>query len=244
MIFPTNPLDEMDRIVDMSQDHLILGCIPTEFREYEREVRTKRWFDYRFLSALEATAIFAESYRKEMRRMFAEEIDYERAKHIRWPDFPKMVRVITGKEKGSVQGAKTKVSAFWRARLVADLMTMPYPEFIREVAKSRMRYWKQGHLPTPTQIYSDRDVEAVAKWWEEVQASIFYYSEHPAYLNQNYMGTHDQNDHHEWLMAQAKLRPNQEEILAELISQDLLFEDKVRARLTGEENERLDCFLS
>lgn len=85
----------------------------------ERDLLLMKWFDYRFLSPLEATELFIEAYRRQYKIAFAREVDRSRSGEVH------------GIRMDQFYGnAKLRTQA-WRARQRADETGMTYDAYMQ-----------------------------------------------------------------------------------------------------------------
>lgn len=188
--------------------------------EIERALFSGKWFDYRFMHPVHATCIYAHEFAKAYRRYYRMAVDHRRAEHVR-----------IFKDGDWTQAKPNTIAGLWRGRQVADAAGMPYAVYLDQAFDLALRYWKQDHLPRPQQLYSDLITDRIGERWENLQEGILYVSTHPNFHNEFYRGLKAQDDHHEWLMAQAMKRGNMAWLLNRMVyDQQLLPEDKVRAR--------------
>lgn len=86
--------------------------------EREHGLLTKKWFDYRFLSPLDATLLFGEIYRKALREFVRANIDRELSEHV------------NGVKATSPSEPAGWFTQLWMARQRADELGVPYEEFM------------------------------------------------------------------------------------------------------------------
>ncbi|MER8862535.1 hypothetical protein NKI19_02285 [Mesorhizobium sp. M0751] len=86
--------------------------------EREHELLTKKWFDYRFLSPLDATLLFGEIYRKALRAFVRANIDRELSEHV------------NGVKAAPPSEPAGWFTQLWMARQRADELGLPYDEFM------------------------------------------------------------------------------------------------------------------
>lgn len=230
---------ELPEIDQREAARLMTTYIRADWIQSEPALFRTKWFDYRFMNPVEATLIYVDAYEKVYRRMYRTNLDHRAAEHIRIPT-----------AKTLFEQKKEVISGIWRGRQVADAVGMPYDRFIDRAFHHRLRFWQQRHLPRPHQIYGTigkADPTPIAAFvandWEEQTKAQLLYSKHDAYTNRRYADLHSQNDHHEWLLAQAQQRPGSAEVIARLIFQEqLLPAEKVEARLEPAEFDRVMSF--
>lgn len=208
--------------------------------EHEQELFTRKWFDYRHMTVLQATGVYIEAYNKVYRRIYAREYDRERAEHIKPINFE---GILGDLKRNGLPKAKRRFVGCWRGRQIADWLCMPYEIYLDLAFTYRMRWWQQNTMPQPTQLYGEAIVEKIVERWEELKLSNIYTAEHPAYLNQNYQDIAHQNDYHEWLFTQANSRQNVPEFLAQFVKDDHLPLEKVRSRVSQEVYEKVEYYL-
>jgi hypothetical protein len=190
-----------------------------DWLSFEVPLMSTKWFDYRQLTPVQATYLFADRYREAFKQNFRRYVDYARA------DYVKALR-----REDLFKCEPTIVSGIWRARQHADAMGIPYEDYLADALNRAMRVHRE-FLPKPTQLYTDAIVEYVQERWEQRQRAKLYVAESDLYMNQNYLGLPAQNAHHEWLFTQAELRPDRAQWLNRLVYLDQrLPEEKVIAR--------------
>ena len=171
---------------------------PVPVLEAERELMTKKWFEYRFLSSRECNRQFLNDYQTIFRRKFAENIDAASA--------------------GNVSGANTRTmkddarerSQLVAARQRADALGTPYNVFIEagfDFALKRNNERKA--LPRPNQLLgNDQTSNYVVKYilnrWDEMLSNRLFKVEHPAYLISSYRNLPAQNYFRKFIIEQVK----------------------------------------
>lgn len=218
----------------------------------ESELFMTKWFDYRFMTPLQATALYIEEFGRAYKRLYAVEFDRERAEHVQVPTIEGVICTMKqGKRKwiekqdekkieSSKKAAKIDFNGFWNGRQVADCIGMPYGHYVGMALQFRMRRWKRGYMPRPSHLYHQFDVEKIVERWTAMQESETFLAEHPAYLVQNFQGVRPQNDYHEWLFKSAQARSDTLAVLARFVDEDRLPIEKVRARLDDEAYQRFE----
>jgi len=229
--------ETVEALTGYDLDRLMYNCTTSEWRRPECALYSTKWFDYRFLHPFEATCLYIEQYGRIFREKYAGHLDRKSANFVKVPkvadiidchDDPQMKRTITG---------------CWRGRQVADGLGIPYDVFIRLAIDERMRFWRRKYMPQSFQLYSPEVIEGVDQQWEIRRKGRLYYSTHENYRNERYVGTPAQNQHHEWLFEQAYDRKNPPSVIARFVEENLLPIEKVEARLTAEELERVQSYL-
>lgn len=188
-----------------------------------------KWFDYRQLHPVQSAYLYASAFESIYRRFYAEVKDRRAAEHI------KVFKV------DDIFAEPNPVArALWQGRMVADAAGMPYDVYIRLSLKHRLRGWRQRFLPRPSHLYQEDIYLKVVAEWEELQSARLYVAESPFYTNERYRGLKSQNDHHEWLFAQAIKRADVMPFLARFVLDDkTLPAEKVAARYGEETVSRL-----
>jgi hypothetical protein len=204
-------------------DELQFLNVRKDWQEYEVMLFGSKWFDYRFMHPVRATYLYAYEFERAYRSSFRSTIDHRAADHIR-----------VFKKSDLFECDKTVISGIWRGRQHADALCMPYNLYVTLALEALLRHWNRNHLPRPTQIYSAEVCAAVSSEWKRRQEVQVFYSTHHAYRAQNYIGSRDQNDHHEWLLHLASKRQNPVHLLINFLKEDLLPERKIEARFGRE----------
>lgn len=238
---------ESIRELPVESDWHALNYIRAKYYTWDKELYSTKWFDYRQMTPLQATAAYANAYETVYRGFFAETLNFEKAKYIKFlpiakiserMELPDIKNPKNAKERQNNKQrlkARETFSAFWRGRQIADALGMPYETYIDAVITKRLRNWRNRYLPRPIHLYRDIEVEYAQERWEELQASRLFLANHPVYLNQNYQNLPQQNDYHEWLFKQAELRSEPSRFLARFVSEGRLLEEKVRNRIADNE---------
>jgi hypothetical protein len=159
----------------------------------ERYLYTTKWFDYRFLSPLAATELFASEYQKIFRRTWEATFDREEAAKKQ------------GLRKGGIYAGGGELTSIWRARQAADALGLPYEFFI---AKAMDAATGRGarHLPRPNQLYHEWNCQRALAAWGELIDARFRPSELPQYRNEAFCGHHAQIAHRKWVVDRIKAR--------------------------------------
>ena len=229
--------DYLEPVTAIEGDYYALSSIASEILAHEKYLFTCKWFDYRFMTPFEATMTYVDAFAAVSRRIYKRELDRGRADHIRIPSSMHYQRLFVA--NAMTQKDKARFTGYWRARQVADALCMPYDLFIDEAITARMRRWQRTYLPHPQQLYSEFVVEKVQARWEEMQRARNHFPEHHAFMVQNYRGAPAQNDVHEYLFGQAESGGNRIKQICTFVQRDLLPLEKVKARLTPSDFERV-----
>jgi hypothetical protein len=161
--------------------------------ELERKLHQSKWFDYRFVSPMEATHQFRAAYSEIHIRKYGQHFSTEEAK------------ARTGVRAGPAFQHRTELTSFWRARQKADLYGLPYKVFI-EVAFDQLMAGGWQRFPHPNQLYAEQNLQriytAAASYWEEFQQSDFdrSFSHLPEYRTESYHHFPAQVAHRAWVV--------------------------------------------
>lgn len=214
-------------------DYLTFKFVPEQSRQFDRQLYESKWFDYRFMSPIEATAEFIAAYERVGRRIYARDIDYERAEHIKFMSAEEYLNILDDqaglmseakgvaqvkKVEKSIDRAKKNFAGHWRARSVADAIGMPYDAFIDSMMSYRMAWegsvvWRKSNgdakprkptIAQPTQLYNESDVNKTIERWAEMQVSRIWYAEHHAYMPENWRAAPAQIDYTSYLLERAR----------------------------------------
>ena len=191
----------------MTETDLILrarlkdSCVTTaQFRRAdltsERDLHTRKWFDYRFMSPSEATAIFRAEYEKVYRSSHAHNIDTAEAERK------------YGTRRGVPEDYRAEFTSFWRARQFADLLGVPYDIFLQAAYQTLLRGSFQ-RIPYINQLFGkhrERVAVAAIQYWEEYCGSRFVFSALPHYRQESLQGLAAQVAHQDWVLEQLKTR--------------------------------------
>jgi len=108
----------------------------------EKSLLTKKWFDYRFMSPLEATLHFGDCYRNAYRNHIRTAVDLELADKVQ------------GLQEGLPPSPAGWFTQLWMARQRADEILLPYDEVLE------FGFWfaarrKRKTLPRPLQLFAN-----------------------------------------------------------------------------------------
>ncbi|AWN40475.1 hypothetical protein [Methylobacterium durans] len=159
----------------------------------EREVSSKKWFDYRFLSAIEATQAFHNIYQEIYREMWGRHFDVEKA-HLK-----------RGAPLAGLLSNGREFNGTWGARQIADGLGLPYDFFIREAMEAAFRRGVR-RPPRPNQLYDERNIAVVRERWEERCSSFPMISYLPQYRLESFRGLPAQIEHQDWMVTNLKAR--------------------------------------
>lgn len=200
--------------------------------EYEPELYQSKWFDYRFMTPLQATRHYIQAYDGVYRRHYAQNVDAVAAKHVRTISIDGIFAGLEAPTSSTYKKAKSHLTACWFGRHMADKLTMPYEVYIDLAFEYRLRYWNRPYLPQPQHLYSDLVIDRVSERWPELQKSRLYTSDHPAYMVENFADLPAQTSYRIWLRDQALTRANPGELLGRFVNEDRLPLDQLQAWVT------------
>jgi hypothetical protein len=177
------------------------NCVTTsQFRRedliLERELHSCKWFDYRFISPSEATAIFRKTYQEVYRWKYSHNFDTEESKRK------------FGTRAGAPEEHRGEFTAFWRARQFADQLGMPYEIFL-DAAFDALLTADRKRLPYINQLYGKyAERIAASAWdrWQEHCGSRLMFSPLPHYKTGSFVGLAAQVAHQDWVLEQLKTR--------------------------------------
>jgi hypothetical protein len=192
---------------------LAVTKIPQHIRENEAELRTSRWFDYRFMTPAEATYLFAAEYRHAYIEAFKRTRDIRTADKVR-PFSPD--DIFESKE----------LTAMWQARQAADMIGCRYEFFLRfaflRFEHRGWRFFPRANQLSPEELVLDiRDA-----WATECRASL-QVAQLPIYRAEAYAGVPEQDEYHEWLCGQVKHREHPHLALSRLVYSDPILPEQV-----------------
>jgi hypothetical protein len=170
-----------------------VGWMSRKDLELERKLHQSKWFDYRFISPMEATHQFRTAYSEIHQQKYGRHFSTEEAK------------ARTGVRAGPAFQHKTELTSFWRARQRADLYGLPYKVFI-EVAFDQLMGRGWARLPHVNQLYAERNLQSIytaaAAYWEEFQQTDFdrSFSHLPEYRTESYHHFPAQVAHQAWVV--------------------------------------------
>lgn len=159
----------------------------------ESYLYTTKWFDYRFMSPLVATELFASEYQKIYRRKWAATFDRDEAGKKQ------------GLRKGGITAGGAELTSIWHARQIADGLGLPYDFFISRAMDAATGRGAR-HLPRPNQLYHGWNCQRALAAWEESINESFRPSELPQYRNEAFCGLHAQIAHRQWVVDRIKAR--------------------------------------
>lgn len=207
--------DEATAVFGVDIDKLraceIMTRLEDKLLEPERWLMTTKWFDYRFLDPVQATYLFAHHYREVYRRKYADHIDTQRAPYVNG---------LKAQDPFEGQGKNPEGVGLWKARQMADGLTMPYDLFVDIAMEWKLRRSKRKYLPRPLHLYEYDLMTAVNETWNDRRMSKIYVAMDERFLNENYRETAIQDAHHEWLIESLRTRASISHLLHQLVSVD------------------------
>ncbi|UXT51656.1 hypothetical protein FY136_20650 [Agrobacterium tumefaciens] len=122
---------------------------PRDWKD-ESQLMMQRWFDYRFMSPLDATLLFGRNYIAGLRRHVRRHIDVGLSERV------------SGIKNGAPTARAAWFTHLWRARARTDAIFVPYDlliDFAFDFSSRRKRFWNM----LPHQLHaSEKNAEA---WW-------------------------------------------------------------------------------
>lgn len=209
---------EEQRTIDLEDEMLVALFVPSRFQKDELGLYQSKWFDYQRMSPVQATCEYISIYGNVYRDIYAQEIDFERAKHVAVPTRTSLALELG---KGSTR-AKQTFSGLWRGRQVADAMGIPYDVYIERAFSYRMRRWQRVQMPRPQHLYHEYDVEKIQMHWNDLQGQTLRLPEDPAFKAAEYRGIPYQKRFREWLLSRASARHDRTCFINEMIERGFL----------------------
>lgn len=162
----------------------------------ERELAQMKWFDYRFLSPVQATLDFVQEYQRIFRLKWGQSFDSADADKKR------------GIAAGGLFHSRKEFSEFWNARVHADSMGVRYEVYISTAMETALRRAKQKRLLRAGQMRRADCIQAIEKRWEEELAGSRWLSELPHYRSENHCALPAQFAHQEHVAHGVRKRSN------------------------------------
>ncbi|CAO4157233.1 hypothetical protein DHODJN_25695 [Methylorubrum extorquens] len=176
-----------------------------------------KWFEYRFISAVQATELFYGTYIDLYKEAFRRDFDAGTAV---------LKRAVPA---GGLWSSPGEFSAAWRARQIADGFCMPYDFFIRECIAAGIRRGVTW-VPRPNQLYNLLSIPHLQERWEERRKAVPLFSELPQYRVEAFCGLPAQLEHQRWVIDSLKARHARPFAIAQACFVDHLFTlDRARA---------------
>ena len=151
---PTKQVKLLKRLEDIVRMRTILH---PRLYKHEAQLMMSKWFNYRFMSPIEATALFAVEYNKSLKRHLRFYMDVEGAEKV---------RDISGDIPLSRNQQYTQL---WCARQRTDQLLLPYDflvDFSLSFSGRRKRYWQMR----PNQLHPSPANERA--WWPAFEEHV------------------------------------------------------------------------
>lgn len=211
---PRMPDEPLDRSILRQRTAGMLRAAPNmrpaDWR-VERDLSMTKWFDYRFLTPLEATLQFVEDYRFAYRTIWSNSFDTPTA-HLK-----------RGVAEHGLFADRREFTTFWNARVCADALGVRYRLFILTTMETALRRGKWRRPPRPGQLWNKPDcIAAVEAKWEEELAGRPAVSTLAHYRPENFLGLPHQLDHRQHVLRVAQKRSNPMRALGDYIDIDRL----------------------
>ncbi|GJE46614.1 hypothetical protein F6X53_19225 [Methylobacterium soli] len=193
----------------------------------ERSLFAAKWFDYRFVSPVEATLFFYDIYRDLYQKAWRKNFSVTEAERKR--GVPIAGLWSSGREFNSV----------WRARQVADGLGLPYDFFIREAMEAAFRRGFK-RPPRPNQLYHESFGPPILEAWAERQKSMPLLSALPQYRIEAYRNLPVQDEHQAWVVGNLKGRLARPYAIAQAcFEQRVLSVERAEAEFSAHQMERV-----
>jgi hypothetical protein len=166
------------RIKDVVRMRTVLH--PRDWKD-ESQLMMSRWFDYRFMSPVEATMNFGQHYIAGLRRYVSRNVDVG------------LAETVSGTKSGVPAARASWFTALWRARARTDAIFVPYDllvDFSFDFASRRKRFWTM----LPSQLHASKgNREAWRASFDEHVEDVLplrmkSVAEIPHYRTENYLG--------------------------------------------------------
>lgn len=160
----------------------------------ERHLHDSKWFDYRFMSPLEATIQFRKEFQKVYRAKYSMYIDTAESENK------------FGVRPGDPCAHKKEFTSFWRARQQADVLGIPYNHYLWPAFEKLLRNGYRK-IPYVNQFLGKNQTKiAFAAWeyWKEIRTTRLKVSELPLYRNEAYEGLQAQDAHRAWVISEIR----------------------------------------
>ncbi len=204
---------------------MITDCIQSDIIAKERNLLTQKWFDYRFMSPVDATLLFIECYNKSYKNHWRRHFDVgesEKRHGLKPGELPRDPRTLT---------------SIWLARQFADSLSVPYERFFEVV----FPLWIDAgqRLPRPNQLYSPKWADNVTRLVHaksrEYMASTLQWSLLPHYRTSAGVATELREIHVEWCLELLKERFGRPDQIARAVYELELVPEAVATAAFGEE---------
>lgn len=219
-------------------DSLQYEHLATKWSQYELGLYSTKWFDYRHLHPLEATATYMDAWNSVQPAIYDEYFGRNTNRRFKYPLGKDIAIDLECDEK-----ARKHIKGCWRGRQCADALCMPYPDYIRAALEMRLKGWKQRFFPPATMLYKPEIVDKVEARWEEMRQTRLYFPNNWRYKTAHYVGTPHQKDCHQFLVDQARSRQNSAPLVADAVGKELIGLDHLESFLSADEIARVRSYL-
>lgn len=202
-------------------DALTYVNIKSELLLEDPQLYLTKWWDYKNLHALEATYLFAESYKRALKEAI------KRRKCIyRGTNF------IGLKDADFLSCSKRVITGMWKARQQADRLGIEY-DYYCDQAMHYAEARDYTYLPSPTQLYSAKKknpkskdvtmIEHIFNGFEETKVNRLLHAQSAFYTITAYCKNRYQLEHQRFLISQIKNRASMKYLLVA----DLVYEKRL-----------------
>ena len=203
---------------------LVCCFINRDLLSEEASLYSTKWWDYKFLHPLQATYVFAESYKKAIKEAI------KRRKCVyRGTNF------IGLKDPDFLSCSKRVITGMWKARQQADRLGIEYDYYCDQA----MHYAEERdytYLPSPSQLYPQKKkknkkditmLEHIFNGYERAKKNRLLHAQSSYYKIYAYSSNRYQLEHQRFLLAQIRNRPTMKHILvADLVYEKRLLDKK------------------
>jgi hypothetical protein len=184
----------------LNGDKFAIQFIDSEMVKEDILYQETKWWDYRMLHPTALTCLFAQVFYKVCGDVAERELGEFDAKRYR--DKAKNFDVRTQ--------SVAIIRAFWKARMNADAMGVPYEIYLRGAVENFranfhiIKTTKSGkqHFPYPQQLVSEFINVAVLKEWDSHKSVFFPFPENKNILNNNQLWF--RKDMEKWLASEIR----------------------------------------
>lgn len=195
---------ELDKLAAEHVSHKLLQKEPGLF--------DTKWFDYRGLHPVQATALFMTAYSDAYKEACKYRIDIEEGEKM------------TGLKRVSLfDQAKSTLTGIWKARQFCDEHGIKYPFYCHNAMDIACdNGW--DYLPRPSQLYGQEMPSRTLEAWDRRISESPILADSAIYKASNFRGLRDQVMYQHWLIKQIRLRFNPEFLTRRLLDSDHLVE--------------------
>lgn len=207
-------------------DRLATEHISKKLLDREPALFLTKWFDYRALHPVQATALFMTAYSEAYKDACKYRIDVEEGARM------------TGLKKVSLfDQAKSTLTGIWKARQFCDEHGITY-DFYCDNAMDIACDNGWGFLPRPSQLYGEEMPQRALKGWKDRLSHSPMLAQRDIYRASNFAQLPDQVMYQGWLANQIEDRFNPEYLTRKLLDEDQILEGTVIERFGMELLER------